>query len=157
MEVGCDERGLGHQLGADDSDHIPLEERIARSCHHYRVENVVAKLVVADGGGNYGGDGGGAQHAGFCRRRGKVLNHRIYLGAHQIGRNGFPLADPARVLRSNGSDRRRPEHAKPLKCFQVGLNSGAAARIRTGNGERYAQSTGPVAEAERAAMTGCAT
>src|SRR5947207_3337512 len=57
VEVGCDERSLGHQLGADDSDRIALEEWIAGSCDHYRVENVVAKLVVADGGGNNGGDG----------------------------------------------------------------------------------------------------
>lgn len=82
-----------------------------------------------------------SKHAGFARRRSKVVGYRFDLGRDQARINSPDGPDFSCVLGRNRCDRGGPEHAELVKGLEVCLN----ARTTTGVTSRDRQSYRPLA------------
>ena len=80
-------------------------------------------------------DRGGDEHAGLDRIGADVVEDDADLVADGLGRNGVEGVDAGRVLHGDGGDRRHGVGAERGRGLDVGLDAGAAARIRTGDDE----------------------
>ena len=83
------------------------------------------------------GDGlddlGRAEHADLDGGDLDVLEDRVDLGADEFRRRQMNAANAFGVLRGEGRDRGHAVAAERCEGFEVGLNAGAAARIRPGD------------------------
>ena len=86
------------------------------------------------------GDGqrdlGRAQHADLDRVGADIGKTALDLLAHDIGRNEMDGADAGGVLRGDGGDRRHGVGAERRRRLDVGLDAGAAARVRSRDDEQ---------------------
>ena len=136
VDVRRNESRPRNELAPDHVDCVRLEQHIARRRDHHRIEDVVVELVVADRRGDDRRDCRAREHPGLERAREEILRYGIDLRADHCRRDRVPTADTSGVLRCDGGDRGRPEHAESLKCLQVGLDPGSAARVGARDGER---------------------
>src|SRR5213082_4162088 len=58
-----------------------------------------------------------------------LFRSRVELAGDECDRDRLPAPDPDRVLGRDGGDHARAEHAELVERLQVGLDTGAAARI----------------------------
>ncbi len=77
-----------------------------------------------------------AQRSGFRGRRRNIADRGANLIGHQFRRQAFHALHAASVLHGDQGDHRFAIDAELMKCFEVGLNTGAAARIGPGDGQR---------------------
>ena len=90
-----------------------------------------------------------AQRSGLRRGRRNVADDGANLIGHQIGRQAFHAFHAARVLHGDQRDDRFAINAELMKCFKIGLDAGAAARIGSGDGEGNRLSVGMVTNPDR--------
>src|SRR6516164_199571 len=76
------------------------------------------------------------QHADLNRRDREIGKHCIDLRGYEPRRHFVNSADTLGILRGQGRDHRGAVDAKRCKGLQIGLDAGAAARIRTCDGKR---------------------
>ena len=75
------------------------------------------------------------EHPGLRRVDADVVEHRLELGADELGRHLVDRRHAAGVLRGQRHDRAHPVAAEARERLQVGLDPGAAARVRAGDRE----------------------
>src|ERR1700722_528783 len=86
------------------------------------------------------GDLYSAQHADLNRRNSEVVKHHLDLCPNDSDWRVVDRQHPARIVRGERSDHSRGVDAERRECLKIGLNPGAAARIRAGDGEGDRQS-----------------
>ena len=105
MEIWCNERRPRDEVAPDHVDSILLEQDITGRRDHHRIEYVVLQRVVTNRGGNARCDARIGQHSGLECTRNKILHDRIDLRPDEIGRQSFPPAHAASVLRCDCGNR----------------------------------------------------
>ncbi len=135
IEVRGDERGERQEPPHDESLGIAVEQAIARRRDHHGVEHVVGEPPPGNAVGHGLDDGSRAEHARFHRDRREVVGERLELAGDELDRDRLPRPNPDRVLGRHGGDHARAEHAELVERLQVGLDAGAAARVRSRDGE----------------------
>ncbi len=116
-------------------DRVFVEQPGARLGDHHRIEH---DRGVADEAErlDHGGDRRRvAEHPDLHRVDADVLGDRANLGDDHLRRHHLDRLDPDRVLRRDRGDRRHPVHAAARERLQIGLDPGAAARVRAGDRE----------------------
>ena len=73
------------------------------------------------------------QHAGFHRRDGKILKHRVHLEGERMRINRQAGEHITGILGRDCGDNRTPPYAKDGECLEICLNPGSSAGVRTGN------------------------
>ena len=108
---------------------------VAARRYHDGVNHQKRQINSPHGSGDGADNVGGKQHTGLGGADGNVGGHGTDLGCHDVGINGLYGINAAGILRRNGRDGAGAVHAESRECLEIRLDSGAAAGIRTGDGE----------------------
>ena len=133
-QVGCQHRGAGDELAFQRIDRARFDQRRAAFGDHDRIDDQRHRWGAL---GNHCGDDfdhrGIVQHPGFQRVGTDVVEHDFDLLADEIGRDRQYAEHPLGILCGQCGDGRHGESAQHRHGLDVGLNTGAAARIRAGD------------------------
>src|SRR2546429_4462741 len=80
-------------------------------------------------------DFAGSQHAALDRGGAQVVRYRVDLLRDERCGQRLPGGDPEGILRGDCRDRAGSKDAELMERLEIGLNSGGASRIRTGDRE----------------------
>ncbi len=118
------------------SNGVRRQQPVARGRHHHGIEHDMFWRPARQPRGD-GVDGRKLRHhPDLDRVDVEIAENRIELRGHEIGGHLMDAADAARVLRGQGRDDGGAVDAERGKGLEVGLDAGAAGRIRAGDGER---------------------
>jgi hypothetical protein len=78
-----------------------------------------------------GDDRGAGEHPDLDGIGADIIEHRSYLGAHELGRHLVNAGDAVRVLRRERGDGGHAPDVEGAHGLQVRLNAGAASRVGT--------------------------
>ncbi len=120
---------------AQPAEHIAAQQFFAGGRDDDRIEHDIARLVAVERGGDDVDGRGVGEHADLDRAGIKIGEHGIELRGDEIGRHIVNAEHALGVLRRQRGDDGRAIDAERGKGLQIGLDAGAAARIRAGNGE----------------------
>ena len=135
IQVGCDQNRQGEQVLPQDLLRLRAEQARARGRYHHRVDHERAPAIFPYGSRYQADQPGLGQHPGLeCGRR-KIFRQGYELGAHHRVRHRLHGADAPGVLRGERHDNGSSEHTELLEGLEIGLNPGAAAGIRAGDGQ----------------------
>ena len=76
------------------------------------------------------------KQSGLDRSDGKAVEQNLDLLAHDIRADVLNPRNFSRRFRNDAGDRGQSVNAERAESFQVGLNAGAGAAVRAGNGQR---------------------
>ena len=120
-----------------------LEEGIAAFGDHDRIQDHRRAIDLAKGFGDGIDQGHIGNHADFDGVDGDIVEQAQNLPFYD-GRSDFlNIVYFAGILDGDGRNGRHAEDAVGLECLEIGLNAGAARRIRAGDGQRRAHRHGP--------------
>ena len=136
VKIGCDQTGERKQLLDENGDGVRFNQPRAAGGDHDGVKNNGSRLPVPQSGRHHPHQIGRVQHADFHRINTYILKHRIDLRADHFGRQSVNGGNAQCILRRNGGDGAHAKTAQRGKGFEIGLNTGAAARIRTRDGQK---------------------
>jgi len=134
-EIWCDDRGAGDEAFDNAALRVAVQQPIAGRRDHHGVEHVVWQTVSPEGVGHGGDDLDRAEHAAFHRERREIVGDGVDLADHELGRKRLPRQHAERVLSRHRGDDARAEDPELVERLQVGLDAGAASRIRAGDGQ----------------------
>ena len=103
---------------------------------HDRIEHHVRGAMAIEPGGDRLDDRRVGQHADLHRADIEIGKHRVHLCGDEIRRHIVNAEHALGVLRGERGDDAGAIDAERREGFQIGLDAGAAARIRAGDGER---------------------
>jgi len=128
-DIWRDDASPGQKFVPERDNRVIVEEACAAFGHHHRIHDDERQLELGNGGRDGLDDRGGGEHAGLGRVECEIAGDRFYLRGHEVGRERDDSCDAACILRRDRRDRGRAVDAVRGKCFQVGLDSSAAARV----------------------------
>jgi len=143
FQIRGDQEGMREQSGRQDLDGVRLKQARAMLADGNRIDNQRALEPSGDIAYRFD-DLAIAQRSGFHGRRWHVFQDGQDLFSQQIGRDAFDAPHADAVLDGEQSDASLAVDAKLMKSFEVGLDSGAAARIGSGNTQRNRMAHGPL-------------
>src|SRR5207247_1678828 len=112
------------------------QQPVAGRRHHHGIEDVVGQPPPGDALRDRFDELRRAEHPRLHGLWGQVVGEGVELLRHQRRGERLPRAHADGVLRRHRRDHARAEDAELVERLEVGLNPGAAARIRARNGER---------------------
>ncbi len=127
-QVGRRNGGKVHQTVEGGHGGVVGKVRAA-CCDHDRIEDHRYAVQLLQPVGDDVGREGAADHADLDRVHTKVVDHRINLRQHRLGRHRMHGRHANRVLGRDGGDRRHRMAAKHGHRLDVGLNARAAAAV----------------------------
>jgi biotin transport system substrate-specific component len=131
--IGRDDHGTSQELGPHHGNGFFDQQSVSTLRDHDGIHDHVGELEAFDRRSNRFDNRRGGEHARLDRVRTYVARHGLYLRDDKIGRHRLPIGDAERVLRGDRGDGCRTVHAVSRECFQVGLDTGTAARIAARN------------------------
>jgi hypothetical protein len=134
--VGGDHCRLGQEGLQVQALRLGLEQAVAAGGDHHRVDDEPGQPAGRREVGDGVDDVGRREHARFHRSDGEVVEHGVDLRDDEIGGHRMYTADPSGVLGGQRGDGGGAEDAERGEGLQVGLDAGAAAGVRAGNGQR---------------------
>ena len=136
-------RNVGGDDGGDGDEVLPkgIEEGlrgqgVAGAGHHHRVDHQW-EAPSGEPLGHCDDYLPRVQHPAFGRRDMNIVEHRVDLGHHRIGRHGVDGGDPLGVLSGDRCYSGRPMHSLGSEGLYVRLDPGPAHRVGASNGQRY--------------------
>ena len=133
-QVGRDDDSKRKQAPDQHGDRVLAQQARARRRHHHRIDDQRDRPLreeVRDGLDGRGRE----QHARLRRVDSDVAEDGLELSEDDVGRHLVDGRHTGRVLRGQGDDRAHAVAAEMRERLQVGLDSGAAARVRAGDRE----------------------
>ena len=140
-QVRGDDGGERQQVLDQRRHRLVGEQRVAALRHHHRVEDHRRTArrpgpVVGQPLGHGDDDRGVGEHADLHRVDAEVVEHRVDLRRHQLGRQRQHRGHRPRVLRRHRGQRAHPVGAVGGEGLEVRLDAGAAAGVRAGDGQQ---------------------
>ena len=135
IEIGGDHRGAGKQLAHQRLHRRFFDQHGATGGDHDRIEHYVLQRVPIDRLGNRTHNLGRMQHADLDGVGADVLDDGIDLVAQHLRRHAVDGPHAAGVLRGECGNGGHAVAAQRGNGFQVGLDPGATAAVRTGDGK----------------------
>jgi signal transduction histidine kinase len=120
--------GLAKEHGAHRFGHAGLAERVTARRHEHGIDDE-GNTMFTHGRSDRVHVLDGAEHAGLRGTDGEIGEHSVDLGPHEGGVGREHACDAGRVLRRQRRDGARAVDLKGRERLQIGLDSGASARI----------------------------
>src|SRR5215471_17891612 len=125
------QRARNEQL-AQGFNGIGCEQRITRSRHHDRVEHDIFRTMPLKPLRHRFDDPNLREHTDLHRTNAEIREHGVQLRGNEIGGHVVNATDAPCILRGKGCNNRGPVDTKCGKGLEVSLDTGPAARVRTG-------------------------
>ena len=135
-KVRCHHGRQGQEGRDQGATGLRFKERITALRHHDRIDDQGPQAVLADLCRNDIDDRPAGKHARLHGIGPDVLHDGVDLPGHELGRDRKHTFDSHRVLRRQRRDGAGSEDAERRECFQVCLDPGTPAGIRSGNRHR---------------------
>src|SRR5258707_8348746 len=127
----------------EDIDCIGGKKLVAGGCDHDRIDDNLALPPALKPCRNRFDDRALGYHSDLDRADGEIGENRIHLRGDEVRRHVVDGSYVFGVLRGERSDNRGAVDAERRERFQIGLDAGAAARIRAGDGQRNRRHPAP--------------
>jgi len=131
--IGRDEVGERQELPLEGAQPLVGQEGEPSGRSEDRIQHHVLRAVTPEPGGDRPNVGGAVEHSDLHGGRREVRENGIDLPADEARAERLDRHDPAGVLRGPGDDHRRSPDAVRREGQEVRLDSGAAARVGTGD------------------------
>src|SRR5206468_7195991 len=140
VEIRRDKRRERKQLVFVSFDSFGLEEVVATRRNHYRIDyewdgSRSFFFAISDGLRDSANDLRRAEQTGLDRAYSEIFEQHVDLLANHSRGYRFNSRNFPRNFRNEAGHGGQSINAKGGKSFQVGLNTGTSATVRTGNGE----------------------
>ena len=134
-QVGRKHGGQGQQPVAQGVEGVLPQQPVATLRHHHRIDHQRPQAVLLHLGGDQLDDLGAGEHARLGHLDVDVAHDGVDLGCHQLRRKLKHLAHALGVLRGDGGESSRPVDAQGGERLEIGLDAGATAGVRPGDGQ----------------------
>ena len=134
-QIGRDDQRARNEHALEHVDRFRIEQPVAGGRDHHRVEHHVLRLPAVEPGCHRLDHRRLREHADLHRPHVEIGEHRIDLRRDEIRRHVVDAGDALGVLRGQRGDDAGAIDAERGEGLQVGLDAGAAAGIRAGNGD----------------------
>ena len=138
FRIGGDDLGQREEALDERVSRVGREQAVAAFGDHHRVEHDASDRMCLELFGDDFDDVDRGEHADFRARYGQVRTHGVELRRDEVGRRAVHPLYAHGVLRRQRGDDRGAVYAECAESLEVGLDPGAAARIRA----RYRQGDG---------------
>ncbi len=137
VEVRRDQVGARNQEALESFHGREFEQRSSSGRDHHRIQDVVGNVCRPESRRDGFDDRDVGEHPGLTRCGSQIVYDGFDLCLDQVWFDSADRADFSRVLGSNRSDCRSPEHSELVKCLEVCLDSRATARVATRDRQYY--------------------
>ena len=135
VEVGGGDAGEGQQLLADGLQGVRLKQDGARCGDHDRIHDERWAAAGLPGFHKDTNEVGIPQHAGLGGARREFRKEGVELGLEEVGGDGLDGLDAGWALCGETGDGGDAMDLEGMEGLEVGLDAGAASRVRSGDGE----------------------
>ena len=134
-QIGRHHQRARDELAAHHLEHVAAQQAVAGRRGRHRVEHDVVGAVTREPRRHRLNGRRTEQHADLHRIDREIGKDGVDLGADETGRHVVDRVHALRILRGERGDDACPIHPERGEGLQVRLDAGAAARIRTGDGD----------------------
>ena len=130
VDVRRDQCREWEQMIAQRGFSVGRKQAMPRRRHHDRVDDERRPAVPGNTSSDSADQRSIGQHASLERVRWQVLSEGVELRFHEVRRNWIDGVDAQGILCGECHDDTRAMYAELVKCLEIGLDTGATARIR---------------------------